>query len=245
MHPDDATWRALLDGELAPSPARAELERHLAGCAICRRSAGALRSSRDEVTARLDLLASRPPLRSAEAIRQRARPRRLRRLLAAASILLALATAAGATIHSGVLHRLLGGSAGAERAATPPSQVVPSAQAASPTGIALSPHGALEVRFDGRQKEGTIRIVVADRPTVSIVASASVPYTVERARVTVSNRDASASYTITLPRTLSRVIVSVGQETVFSRKGGSIVTASTADTRGEYVIPLARAASSP
>lgn len=242
MHPDDGTWRALLDGELAPS-ARAELERHLAGCAACRRSADQLRSARGEVTARIDLLESRPPLRSAEAIRRRARPRRLRPLLAA-SILLALATAAEATIHFGVLHRLVGGSAGEERTVTRPSQGAAGAQADSPTGIALSPRGALEVVFDGLQKEGSIRIIVSDRPTVSIVASSSVPYTVERNRVTVSNGDASASYTITLPRTLSRVTVRVGKETVFSQEGGSVVTASTADTAGGYVIPLARAANS-
>lgn len=237
MHPDDARWQALLDGEQSPS-ARAELERHLAGCAACRRSLAELQYAKDELTARLELVKSQPPPLSAQAIRRRARPRRLQRLLAAASILLAFATAAGATIHSGVLHRMLGGAAGAERITTRSTQRVPGAQTPG-SGITLAPRGALEVRFDGRQKEGTIRIVVGDRPGVSIVASAIVPYTVERGRVTVSNQGASASYTIMLSRTLSRVTVVVGDETVFRRQGGSIVTAATADSAGGYVIPLA------
>jgi anti-sigma factor RsiW len=239
MHPDDATWLSLLDGELSPSP-RAGLERHVARCLACRRRVGELEQARDEVDARLELLDSRPPLRTAEAIRRRARPRGPRRLLAA-SILLAFATAAGATIQSGLLPRLAGRSAGSEHATTGSSQGPHGAQATSPTGIALRPNGAFEIRFGGHQKEGTIRIVLADRPTVSIVASAAVPYAVERGRVTVTNQDASASYTITLPRALSRVTVRIGDETVFTSQGGSIVAASAADSAGAYVIPLARA----
>ncbi len=241
MHPDAGTWQALLDGELSPS-VRAELEGHLAGCAACRESFGKLQFARDKMTARLGLLESRPPHRRAEVIRGRARTVGRPRLLAA-GILLAFATAAGATIQSGVLHRLVGDGAGA-KPTTQRSQAATGAQAERPSGIVLYPSSGLEVQFERPQREGVIRIVFADQPAVSIVASSSVPYSVERGRVAISNQRASASYRIMLPRTLSPVSVRVDRETVFSKRGATVETVTTAGPAGEYVIPLTRTGTS-
>jgi anti-sigma factor RsiW len=242
VHPDAGSWQALLDGELSPL-VYDQLERHLAECPACRRRFGELQFAKDDLTTRLDLLDSRPPRRSAEGIRQRARTRQPRRLLAA-GILLAFATVAGATIHSGVVPRWLGGAVSVQLPAQR-SRPSSSSQAETPSGIVVHPRSGLDVQFQRAQREGVIRIVLADQPTVSIVASSTVPYVVEQGRVAISNQGATANYTITLPRTLSPVLVRVESDTVFHKRGGLLIRPSTSGTAGEYVLPLAGPLSSP
>jgi hypothetical protein len=231
----------MLDGEVERRRLVMLVE-HLAECPDCRRALAELQRAHEETIEHLSRLVTHVPERSVEAVRRRSRARALRRrLLIAAGVALVATTAAGATIRSGVLHSLVAKLRGAPAARISPPAVraVPETQESpAPSGIALEPHGTVEVVFPETQRQGEIRISFGDVPRVSIVATATLRYTVERSKVTIDNRETVASYLIMLPRNIPRALIRIRDVVVFAKRGAAIVTDARKDSTGVYYLPL-------
>ncbi len=160
-------------------------------------------------------------------------------MLAAATIALCLATAAGATMRAGLLGRV---SDFLHTRPSPTSTIAPAAQAGpgvpTSSGVEFDPPGRLEVAFDDWQGKGEIVIVLSSERRFSISASSPPDYSVRRGKVTVANRGGSASYRITLPLSLMDASIRVGDREVFSRRGTTIHTQARAEGAGSYVLPF-------
>ncbi|HEV8177088.1 MAG TPA: hypothetical protein VGP44_05310 [Gemmatimonadales bacterium] len=239
MHPTEGAWREVLDREVEP-PLMSDFDSHLRHCAECRRTVATLRDQRESVAGLLEQLGGPAPARSAsETLQRAARRGSHRRMLAAATIALCLATAAGATVRSGLLDRV---SEFLHPDPSPTSTIAPAAQASSgaPTssGVAFTPPSRLEVAFEEWQGEGEIVIVLSPEQKFSISASAPSDYSVRHGKVTVANREGRASYRITLPFSLTDASIRVADREVFSRRGTTIRTQARAEGGSSYHLPL-------
>jgi anti-sigma factor RsiW len=239
MHPTEGSWREVLDREIDPV-LQAYFDSHLTYCAECQAKLATLRDQRNGVAGLLEQLGGPAPARSAaETLRRAARKSSHRRMLAAATIALCLATAAGATVRAGLLGRL---SDVFHPGPSPTSTIAPAAQASTgvPTssGLAFDAPPRLEVAFQEWQGEGEIVIVLSPEPEFSISASSQSDYSVRRGRVTVANRGGRASYRIILPLSLTDASIRVAGREVFSRRGTTISTQARADGAGSYHLPL-------
>lgn len=231
MHPSDAEFQALIDGELDERRSKRVLA-HLASCETCRDRKRALEFGLNESAELLRAL-DRPPsgssvedvIRVAGARSLPARSREGRSLLRAASLaglLVAGAVAAAVVPGSPVreaVERMVRGPA-VEETATPP--------AADPwrreAGVALVASGALEVAFETGQSEGTVELVETDGDTARVeVRSDSVRFVVGDGSVLVQNRGTRASYRIVVPSELSSVRILIGRRTVYEVAGGEVV----------------------
>jgi hypothetical protein len=242
MHPTEAVWREMLDGEANALVCR-ELDHHLGECAACEACVDALVEDASRAAASLQLLEARVPVRSAAAIISRAKGRSTRRwALLAASIALAIVTVAGATIRSGVWQRLVGQSrqhaAVVTRPVTADSAVHNDASSAN--RIAFTPGDRVEISFDERQAAGDLLILVGADSTVTIVASNTVRYALRSGGVRVSNGGSSASYQITIPDRLPEASIRVGDRVVFYKHDASVSTKAVTDSGGRYRIPFTR-----
>ena len=239
MHPTEGAWREVLDNEVEPALV-SDFDSHLSQCAQCQTTVATLRDQRSAVAVLLEQLGSPAPARSAsEALQRAARRGSHRRMLAAATIALCLATAAGATVRSGLLDRI---SEFLHPDPSPPSTIAPAAQASSgaPTssGVAFEAPARLEVVFQESQAEGEIVIVLSPEPQFSISASAPSDYSVRRQKVTVANRGGQASYRIILPTSIRDASIRVADREVFSRHDTTIRTRAKAEGSGSYRLPL-------
>ncbi len=239
MHPTEGVWREVLDREADPARL-VELEAHLRDCKECQATVATLRGQRESVAGLLEQLGGPAPARSATEVLQRVSRRRShRRMLAAATIALCLATAAGATMRAGLLGRV---SDFLHTRPSPTSTIAPAAQAGpgvpTSSGVEFDPPGRLEVAFDEWQGKGEIVIVLSSGPSFSITASSPLDYSVRRGRVTVANRGSGASYRITLPLSLTEASIRVAGREVFSRRGTTIHTQARADGKGSYLLPI-------
>jgi hypothetical protein len=162
-------------------------------------------------------------------------------MLAAATIALCLATAAGATVRAGLFGRV---SEFLHPGPSPTSTNAPAAQASSgaPTssGVAFDAPARLEVVFQEWQGEGEVVIVLSPEPKFSISASSLSDYSVRHGKVTVSNRGGHASYRITLPLSVADASINVAGQEIFSRRGTTIRTQAKADGGGSYHLPLSQ-----
>lgn len=242
MHPTDGLWREFLDRESDPLVQR-KLASHLDGCAICQEKAATVERQRALVAGLLDQLDGDVPTRSMAAVLGRPRHGAVRRQLAAAAVvaLCMVAAAAGATIRTGVWQQvgdwLLGPRPWLQDTPRDTSSVILSDQAPA-SAISFDPGGEADIVFAERQEEGEIDVVFDAGAKVSITASAPVAYLAGNGRVTVSNRQAAASYLILLPRTLRRVRIRVGDRLIFLKQGAAVFTSARADSAGKYVVPF-------
>ena len=239
MHPIEGVWREVLDREADPV-LLVELEAHLRDCEECQATVATLRRQRNHVAGLLEQLGGPAPARSATEVLHRAsRKSARRRMLAAATIALCLATAAGATVRAGLLGRV---NDFLHTRRSPTSTIAPAAQpgAGVPTssGVEFDPPGRLEVVFDEWQGKGEIVIVLSSEPRFSISASSPLDYSVRRGKVTVANRGGSASYRITLPLSLTDASIRVADREVFSRRGTTVHTVAKGDGAVTYVLPF-------
>jgi hypothetical protein len=160
-------------------------------------------------------------------------------MLAAATIALCLATAAGATVRAGLLGRV---NDFLRPRPSPTSTLAPAAQSGTgvpaSSGVEFDPPGRLEVAFDEWQGKGEIVIVLSSAPSFSITASSPVNYSVRRGKVKVANQGAGASYRISLPLSLTDASIRIGDREVFSRRGTTIQTQARADGAGGYLLPF-------
>lgn len=241
MHPTDATWRALLDEEVGPLVLR-PLEDHLAACEDCRREVMTLRLYKVTVVNLLEVLDGPVPAAKVDAVLDRARRRASRRwALIAAAIGICVVTAAGATMRTGVFHRLV------ERIRShppvPPTVERPKTSGvpdtAAPNGIGFEPKGDLEIAFQEAQGGGQLEIVLGEGASVTIVASTLVRYTVRAGKVVVANAGVSASYLITLPKSIPHAAIRVADRVVFAKTGSAIITAAEKNSTGRYSLPFA------
>ncbi|MEO8089537.1 MAG: hypothetical protein ABI703_04500 [Gemmatimonadales bacterium] len=239
MHPTEGAWREVLDREVEPAHL-SDFDSHLSRCAECQATVATLRDQRENVAGLLEQLGGPAPSRyAAEALRRAARRSSHRRMLTAATIALCLATAAGATVRSGLLDRV---SEFLHPDPSPTSTIAPAAQAGSgaPTssGLAFEAPGRLEVVFQEWQGEGEIVIVLSPERKFSISASAPSDYSVRHGRVTVANQGGHASYRITLPLSLTDASIRVADREVFSRRDTAIRTQARAAGGSIYHLPL-------
>lgn len=239
MHPIEGMWREVLDRE-ADAAHLVELDAHLRHCDECQATVATLRGQRDSVAGLLDQLGGPAPARNAaEILHRESRRSSHRKMLAAATIALCLATAAGATVRAGLLGRV---NELLHPRSSPTSTTAPSAPSGQgvPTssGVELDPPGRLEVAFDEWQGKGEIVIVLSSGPKFSISASSPLDYSVRRGKVTVANRGGSASYRITLPLSLKDASIRIANREVFSRRGTTIHTQAKTDGTGSYLLPF-------
>lgn len=240
MHLHDDELRAIVDGELADARATEAL-RHLAGCLECVRRLDRLRMVAEQTTELLSALDhARPPL-SADAVIARANRVATTRHRAAAAGLAALviAGAAAAAIPGSPVRRYVAGvlarshpqTAGRLRQATPEA----SPEAAS--GIAVVPAARVEIVFRDVQPAGAIRISLADTGAVRITHwGGTAGYAVTDSGVVIDNAASTASYDVTIPRSVTRVRVRVGTLVVFAREGERISSIAARERGGSYVI---------
>ena len=237
MHPGDSTWRALMDGEVAPVMV-AELEDHLGDCQVCQQSASAIARDRSAVRELLSSLGGTVPLPSVDEVLTRAkRPNTHRWALLAAMILLGMVTVAGATIATR-LFRAAAETVQRPQRTGPREKSVPQADRPVSTGIALEADEAAQIVFLSSQASGSLTIMEGDRSSVEVVATAAVPYAVRNGRVTITNGGTNADYQITIPRRLLRAEVWVADRVLFAKRGPLITAAVKPDSTGKYLLPF-------
>jgi anti-sigma factor RsiW len=198
-HPAEGTLQAYLDGEL-PRADRAEVERHLEGCAPCRDAAEGLRAAAASLTGALALLDRPAPTERALAAASRQRWRRwvgvdagqvLRR---AAVLVLGVATVASATVPgspvrgwiAGLLHggapasapaggSVAAGGPGGATGVPAPAAGAPEAGAApdaSAAGVSVLPElGRVRVVLTAPSPDLRIRVRLSDDPYSDVRAT--------------------------------------------------------------------------
>jgi anti-sigma factor RsiW len=249
MHPTEGMWQEFLDGESDP-PIQRELAIHSDVCAACQRTVAALGRRRVFAADLLGRLDGEVPARSVAEVLSRppSQPRTSRQsLLVAATIALCVVTAAGATVRTGLVHRamnwLLGPAPQVESQYPPAPPAIP--ERASSTSIAFVPAGAVEIAFEQWPRRGEIEIAVREATELSIIASAPSAYSVREGRVLVANRGVTASYRITLPRSVPLASIRVGDRVVFSKRAGSLSTQARKTGPDSYVLSFSNGADSP
>ncbi|HKY59763.1 MAG TPA: hypothetical protein VJP59_02025, partial [Gemmatimonadota bacterium] len=91
-------------------------------------------------------------------------------------------------------------------------------------GVALVPHGGLEVSFEGWQPEGAVELIMTRDDTARVeVRSDSVGFLVGEGSVLVRNRGSRASYRVGVPSDLPSVRILIGSRVVYEVAGGEVV----------------------
>ena len=240
MHLSDAEIAAvaLESPERAPAAALA----HTATCATCAAAVEQARDADRRTGELLQLLDHRPPAVTAAAVMTRARSRRWRAAAPiAASVLLFAAAGAAALPHSPVRRALA--HAWISLRPTPGSAdhaTVIESSARAQGGVAITPDQALDVVFERPPRTGTLRISIDSSPRATVRSSDSTArYAVQPDRVLIVSDAAVAAYELVLPRSLSRITVTVGNRVVF-RKLDTLTTSAVArDGRGVFKIDFA------
>jgi hypothetical protein len=240
-------WQEFLDGE-SDSPVHRELAIHSQACADCQHLVAALDSRRAFTAELLDRLDDRVPARSLADLRSRPRSRTSHRgLVAAAIIALCVVTAAGATIRTGFVHRamtwLLGPAPQVESHYPPAPPAI--GERESSTSIAFVPAGKVEIDFQEWPRRGEIEFALRQVSEVSVTASAPSAYSVRKGSLLVTNRGITASYRITLPRSVPLASIRVGDRVVFSKRGDALSTQARKTGPDSYVLSFSNGAVSP
>jgi hypothetical protein len=242
MHPTEADWQALVDGEATPAVA-VTLHRHGRDCPGCRERYAVLTRARDErvvLFAALDVPVPRPDIE--QVIRRAQREQRsLWRPPAVAAALLLCAAGAMAALVSPAGRRLVTRTWQWLAAANPLSRSA-QARSGSPTswGIAFAADGRIDIAFEAPQATGELRVRLSDSTGKAlVVATAPVRYTVRSTHLTIGNAGSTASYDITIPRAGSQATLRVGGVTVLTKDHSRIAVANGGRRVGEaYVLPF-------
>jgi hypothetical protein len=172
-----------------------------------------------------------------------------RSALLAACALFAVSSVAAATVHGTFVPRLL------ERMHRAPSrahsvQVAPEATIAenASRGIAFVPGAQVEIEFRAAQRSGVVQVRWADGSSVLLTqtgAEGDAHYALTPTGVIVENERSVASYTLVLPRALSRARVRVAGREVLSKNGETVSCGGARDDRGICTIALGEAGKKP
>jgi hypothetical protein len=238
MHPTEGMWQEFLDGE-SEAQVHLVLATHQQDCSDCQRIVAALDGGRAQAAELLDRIGASVPVRSLADVLSRPRSRTSRQsFLVAAIVALCVVTAAGATVRSGLIQRVMHRLVGAAPKAEPPADpTLPSAPAAaSSTGVVFVPAGVVEIGFEQWPRRGEIEIALRDVSEVSVTASVPSAYTVRAGRVVVANRGLAASYRIILPHSVSVASIRVGDRVVFSKRGAALNTQARKTGPDSYVL---------
>ena len=196
------------------------------------------------------LLASidhRVPLVNVNDVIRRARTRSGRPdLLIAAAALLAVAGVAAASVPGTFLNRY------AERLLARVTQApatvapAPAASDAASRGISFVPGAQVDVDFRAVQTSGALQVRWVDAGTVLLAQTGSngeAHYALTPTGVVVDNEGSTASYSLVLPRTLSRAHVRIAGRVVLSKDGDTVSCAGARDDSGTCVIVIGAAQS--
>ncbi len=242
MHPDAADLWRMADGELPPATHR-KLASHLAECESCRQRLGETRESAVTIARALDTLDhATPPIRAGDVI-ARARGQRRHRALAAAAVLLFVATGAAAAVPNSPLRRLVERWLAAPPRALAPSTIRPLAApspstqgARAASGIAFTPGAGATIDFVEAPPEGELRIRLVDGGDITITGSSAgtrFALTDQGVRVTPGG---VGSFDLDLPRRLRRVSVRVAGHVVFAKSGKEVTSEGRHDSGGTVLI---------
>lgn len=141
-------------------------------------------------------------------------------LLAAAAVL-AVATAATATVRGSFITHLLGRMRGDRPAQRAQSSSNVATQAALARGIAFIPGARLEVDFRVAQQAGALQVRWADASSVLLTqtgAKGEAHYALTPTGVLVDNERSNASYSLVLPRSIDRVHVRLAGRELFAKE---------------------------
>jgi hypothetical protein len=182
-------------------------------------------------------------LRASEIIgRERARSGRRSVLLAAAALIL-VASVATATVPGwvvqGYLNRFFDGRPSAP--APPQAESAAAADAAS-RGIAFAAEAQVDVDFRAEQSSGALQIRWADVPSVMLSqtgSSGDAHYSLTPGGVIVSNGGSTASYTLVIPRAVTRARVRIAGRVVFAKEADSVSCTGIRVDTGSCVIEVA------
>jgi hypothetical protein len=233
---------AYLDGELAPSDARA-VEAHLGACAVCAREAEGLRGGRDRLRAALhDPAADAEARAAAPRVRERLRRRssapypvpparrppasrplpwaRRSRILQAALFVLFLAGGASALVPGSPLRRWIEGSSAPQERAPAPLSPPPQAAEAPQVSLSAAPAGgALRVVLD--LPSGTeLRVSLVDDGRATVFAAPDTRF--RSAEGLLEASVAQGSVRVELPRGGTDVSLEVGGEVYLRIRDGRL-----------------------
>lgn len=242
-HPSDGDLLALLDGELPGEPGerRADALRHARECSACNDRLTELEHASETTDELLDLLVQPEPALQLSSVLQRARrEQRWRAALIAASVTLVVAATAGATVGRPFVRAVavrIWAAVHPSRGATPPTAPERGGGGAQ-AGVAVIPGAVAEIVFDATQSSGVLRVSLVDTAELAIRSSAPVTYRVYQGRVIVHNQGSGASYDVIIPRAAPHVRIAIGGRVILEKTGLQVVTASAADSAGQYVITI-------
>jgi hypothetical protein len=239
VHLDESTLERVLHDELVGSD-RAVVESHLAACPEC---AGRLARAEQEerrLFGLLETLDHEPtPLDWAAVVapapRSVARPSH-RPLLAASVAFLVLAGAILAAIPGSPVRAWLDSAF----RGSPEDRPASTQAGGSLSGVSVVPDDPFEVAFAEPQREGRLLILFVASAAIDLTVTGE-PVGLESGtdRLVISNRGSTAGYELRVPRSLESLRVTVGDETVLEKRGGSIRAPGARVVRGGFDFDLA------
>ncbi len=243
MHLDDERIQRVLHGELEAS-AKEAIERHLSGCASCRKR---VEEARHEEAWIFDLLErADQPVADLEPrmLVHRARQERAAAWgrWAAGFALVVLAAGAAYTAPGlpvrGWVDRVVDWVAG--RGAQDPKPGTGTSDGPATAGIAVAPGERLTIHFTLPQPTGVVVIALGTGPdVVARVRNGTAIFTTGADRLTVDNRGSVADYEIEVPRGAPWVEVVVGERRLFLKQGDRIDAEGAPDASGRYRFSIA------
>jgi hypothetical protein len=169
----------------------------------------------------------------------------LRSALLAAGAVLAVATAAAATVRSSVVAHLLDQMRTARSTAQRAhASSEPATGAVASRGIAFLPGDQVDVEFRAVQPRGEVQVRWADASSVLLTqtgAEGDAHYSLTPTGVIVENAGSAASYSLILPRSVPRARVRVAGREVLAKNSDTISCGGTRDERGMCTIVLTAA----
>jgi hypothetical protein len=240
MHLDDERVQRLLHGELEPAMER-QARQHLAGCNDCRLLVDDARAEEDRIFGLLRELDHPLPEADPRVILATTRAPRVRWERWAAGVLLVVAAGGAAYAAPGsplprVLNRLIAWVAPAQTLSGPAA----SADGATPSsaGIAVAPGDRLTIRFVGDRDSAVAMVSLTDGDEVLVRAvKGSAAFTSDVDRLSVQSTG-PARFEILIPRSAPSVEIVAGEHPVFRMDASRVVTETTRDAEGRYLIPL-------
>ncbi len=162
--------------------------------------------------------------------------------LIAASALLAVASVSTAAVRSGFVTRLVDGIRGARHEAPARLKETSTADVNASRGVAFVAGAQVDVDFRAPQTAGAVQVRWVDSGSVLLTqtgAMGEAHYALTPTGVIVNNERSTASYTLVLPRSASRVRVRIAGREVAAKSGDVIACAGVRDAKDSCSVTLA------
>lgn len=240
VHLDEEQVQRLLHEELSPA-SEETVNAHLATCAACASLVARAREDEECAFSLLRHLDHDVPRVDAATVFSNARRRPPTWMRWAAGILLAAGVTGAAYAAPGSpLPSLV------ERAAevlggrhAPPPVPPPGSEDDPGQGLAVTPGDRFTIRFSTQPAGGSAIVSLAEGDELIVRAhGGSANFSSELDRLTITDRDASTTFAIEIPRRAAWVEVLVGERRVFLKERSHVLADSSAGAEA-YVIPLA------